>query len=114
MRPAVGAPDLLQELLPPFAVGLRARDRERQDDVLLGREHRQEVEELEDEADVLTPQLRQVAVLELRDLLALDRDLTAGRAVKAREDVHERRLAGTGRAHDRREVTASDLERHSA
>src|SRR3712207_7369901 len=56
------------------SVGPLAGDLERQEDVLLGREHREQVEELEDEADVAAPQLRQRGVVELRDLGAVDRD----------------------------------------
>ena len=50
-------------------LGLLAGDRERQDDVLLRGQHRQQVEELEDEADVLAAQPRQLRVGERRDLL---------------------------------------------
>jgi hypothetical protein len=39
----------LEQAVDPLALGLLARDRERQDDVLLGAQHREEVEELEDE-----------------------------------------------------------------
>ena len=65
-------------------VGLLARDREREPDVLLGVQHRQEVEELEDEADVLAPELRQVGVLERRDLRAGDRRPSPRSACRAR------------------------------
>ena len=43
------------QILEERRVGLLAGDREREKDVLLGRQHRQQVEELEDEADVLAP-----------------------------------------------------------
>ena len=66
--PPVLQPDRLDQLLEPRSVGLLAGDRQREDDVLLGGEHRQQVEELEDEADVLAPELRQVAVAERGDL----------------------------------------------
>ena len=48
----------------PLVVGLDAGEREREHDVLLRREHREQVEELEDEADVLAAQQRQVVVAE--------------------------------------------------
>ena len=76
--------DRADQLLEPRLVGLLARDRQRQRDVLLGGEHRQQVEELEDEADVLAAELRQVAVAERRDLGAVDRDAAGGRPVEAR------------------------------
>jgi len=62
-------------------------------DVLLGVEHREQVEELEDEADVLPPELRDLAVREGADVLAGDRHRAARRLVERREEVHERRLA---------------------
>ena len=49
---AIGDPDRLEQLLEPLALGLAARDRQRQEHVLLRRQHRQQVEELEDEADL--------------------------------------------------------------
>ena len=59
---------------------------------VLEKQHRQQVEELEDEADVLAAQLRQVVVAERRDLRARDADAAGRRLVEAREDVHQRRL----------------------
>ena len=50
----------------------------------------------------------------LGDLVAVDRDGARGRAVEAGEDVHQRRLAGAGRAHDGGELPARDLERDAA
>ena len=65
-------------------VGLAAGEREREEDVLLRRQHRQQVEELEDEADVLAAELGQLVVVERGDLVAVDPDLA-------------RRSAGRGR-----------------
>ena len=63
MRAPVAEPDATRcSSLEPRRVGLLARDREREPDVLLGGQHRQQVEELEDEADVLAPELRQLGV----------------------------------------------------
>ena len=45
-------PTVVEQLVEPRPVGLAAGDRQRQEDVLLGGQHRQQVEELEDEADV--------------------------------------------------------------
>ena len=52
----VGQPDALQQALEELGIGLLAGDRQRQLDVLLGVEHGEEVEELEDEADVVAPE----------------------------------------------------------
>ena len=48
---AVAEPDGVDQLLPPRLVDGAAGEAQRQLHVLLGREHRQQVEELEDEAD---------------------------------------------------------------
>ena len=91
-------PGLLEQLLEPAPVGLLAGDRERQDDVLLGRQHRQQVEELEDEADVLAAEPRQLRVGERRDLRRpRSSRVPARRLVEAGEDVHQRRLARSPR-----------------
>ena len=96
----VGEADALQQVLEELGLGLLAGDRERQDDVLLGGQHRQEVEELEDEADVLAAQQRHLAVGEALDLLAGDLDRAARRLVECGEQVHQRRLARARRPHD--------------
>jgi hypothetical protein len=62
MRAAVGEARLLEQLLEPTRLRLLAGNRERQHDVLLGAQHRQQVEELKDEADVLSSQARERAV----------------------------------------------------
>ena len=49
----VGQADAVEQVREERRIGLLACDRERQQDVLLGRQHRQQVEELEHEADVL-------------------------------------------------------------
>jgi hypothetical protein len=69
---AVGAPvleaDGADQLVYPSLVGLAAGDRERQHQVLLGGEDREQVEELEDEAELVAPQLGQLGVVEDRML----------------------------------------------
>ena len=64
VRAAVAQADGLDELLDPPVVGLRPGDRERQDEVLLRGEDRQEVERLEDEADLVAAQLGELRVVE--------------------------------------------------
>ena len=72
------------------------------------RQHREQVEELEDEADVLAPEQGHLAVGEAADVLAGDRDGAARRLVERREEVHERRLAGAGRPHHCDELARCD------
>ena len=103
-------PDLAEQLVDPLPVGLFAGDRERQQDVLLRGQHRQEIEELEDEADVPAPELRQVRVVELRDRLTCDRHLAGGRLVEPGKDVHQGRLAGARWAHDGGELAFRHVE----
>ena len=110
---AIGEPNLLQEVLSPRLLRLLAGNRQRQEDVLLRRQHREQVEELEDEADVLTAQLRDLGVAEAAELCARDPDRSGGRAVERGHDVHQRRLARARRAHDRGQLALLNVERHS-
>ena len=102
--------DGLDELLEPLGVGLLAGDRQGQENVLLCREHRQQIEELENEADLVASQLRQLLVVEVGDLLTVDRDAALARLVERGQGVHQCRLAGAGRAHDRRQARLFDLD----
>jgi hypothetical protein len=106
--------EVSEQLVDPRAVRMHTRDRERQRHVLFGGEHRQEVEELEDEADVLAAQLRQARVVEIGDVDPFDGDRAGGRLVEARQDVHQRRLARAGWAHYGREMSVPHLERDPA
>ena len=69
LRGPVGSPVVeagaLDDLVDPLLVDLAAGELEREPDVLLCVQHREEVEELEDEADVLAPELGQLVVAEL-------------------------------------------------
>src|SRR5690606_22475892 len=83
---------------------------QRQLDVLLRAQHRQQVVELEDEADVLGAPARQFAGLELVDALAVDADAAGGGRVQAADQVQQGGLARARRAHQGDEGTALDLE----
>src|SRR5437764_991639 len=67
-------------------------------DVLEHRELRQQVEALEDEADVRGAQPRALVVVEGGHVAAVEAVAALARAVEAAEDVQERRLAGAGGA----------------
>ncbi len=71
---------------------------------------RQQVEGLEDEADLVAAQLGELALLEVGDLGAVEDDAALGRLVEAGEDVHEGRLARARRAHDRRQPPAGEVD----
>ncbi len=106
MGAAILEADGADQLVDPLAVGLATGDRERQHQILLGGKDRQQVEELEDEAELLAAQLGQLAVIEPGDLLAVEQDGASRRLVEAGEDVHQRRLARARGTHDRGEAAA--------
>ena len=77
-------PTVRTRLLDPLLVRLAPGDRERQHQVLLGGEDRQQVEELEDEAELVAAQLGQLAVVEGGDLDAVELDAAARSACRGR------------------------------
>ena len=79
-------------------------------DVLDGVEAREEVERLEDEADVLVADRGELVVGQLADVLARQLVRAGVGDVEAAEHVHQRRLARTRRAHDRDEFAGVDIE----
>ena len=98
----------------PARVGLAPGDLERQEDVLLRGEHRQQVEELEDEADVVAAQRGQPGVIEAGDLDVADPHLPLVGLVEPGQDVHERGLARARRAHDGRQPLRPHVEIYAA
>jgi hypothetical protein len=86
-------PHALEQRVDVLRPRLRARNRERQRDVLLSRQRRQQVERLEDEADLAAAQLGQPAIPHRGDLLAAHVHGAGARAVKPGEQMHQRRLA---------------------
>jgi hypothetical protein len=63
---------------------------------------------------VVAAQLGQRRVVELGDLHAGDGHVARCGRVEAGEDMHERRLAGARRAHDRGQATLGDVDRDAA
>jgi hypothetical protein len=109
---AIADPNRLDEPVEPRAIGLAPGDRERQQDVLFGVEHRQQVERLEDEADLVATQVRQPLVVEVREVDAVEQDGAGRRPIEPGEDVHQRRLARAGRTHDRGEARRRKADAH--
>ena len=70
----------------------------------------QQVELLEDEADGLVAQVRQLVTAELREGTALDQQFAAGRHVECADQVHQRRLARARRAHDRGHLALDEID----
>ena len=94
----------------PHRVGLAAGQVHRERDVLEGRERRHQVERLEDEAEAVAPQLRELLVVQRGEVDVADEHLALGELVEPGEGVHERRLAGAGRAHDGGELPGVELD----
>jgi hypothetical protein len=88
--------------------GCAAGDVHRQRDVLERRQRRQQVEGLEDEADLVPAQRREPLVVQTAECGVADDGITAAERVETGHAVHERRLARPGRAHDRCEAAAGE------
>ena len=84
---------------------------QRQPDVLETGERRQQVEELEDEADLVPPHSRQIVVGETREQLAVDPHVARACGVEAADEVEQRGLAGSRRPDDRHHLAAIDRQR---
>ena len=87
-------------------------EQQRQLDVLARGEHRDQVEELEHEADVLGAEARELVLGQLVQHAARDRRRWPSfGAVESREQVEQRRFAGARRTHQRHEPPALDAQR---
>ena len=106
----VGQPEHVDHGLVAVAVDVAAGELEGEQDVLAGGEHRQQVEGLEDEADVVATEDREGCVVESFERHPGDADGPGGRLVEAGKAVHQRGLAGAGGAHDRGEPAGRQVE----
>src|SRR5262249_15112286 len=111
---AVLEPDVPDELVEPGLVRLLSGDCQGEEDVLARVQHRQQVEELEDEADVLPAELRQVVVAERCYPRAGEADAAGGGLVQPGEDVHQGGLARARGPHDGRRLRRRDVDRDAA
>src|SRR5262249_21935910 len=111
-EPIAEAHQLERRLRPlPTLTAAHAVEQERQLDVLERREHRNEVVELENEADVALAPLRQRAVAEARGVGAVHAHLAAARLVEAADQIEQRGLAASRGAHERHVFAFRDRER---
>ena len=90
--------------------GRNAGINQRQFHVVQSRSARQQIESLENEADFLVPDARQLIVFHIADQLAVQVIQALGGRIQAANQVHQRRFAGTGRAHDGHVFAALDLD----
>src|SRR5262249_50591767 len=99
MRFAMRKPDLGQAFLGllPRALMAVPRVKERQRNVVDGGAAREQIEVLEDEADLLVAIERKLVRAKAPELAALDLERTRGRRVERTDEIHEGRLAGTRR-----------------
>ncbi len=111
---AVTEPHPFERRLGPRAPlpARHARVQERQLDVVEGTGAAEQVELLEDEADLPVANLREGVPGQFGNRLPVDDDAPAGGGVEAADHVHEGRLAGTGRPHHGQELPAFDAHRH--
>jgi hypothetical protein len=72
---------------------------------------REQVERLEDESNLLVPDPRQLVVVHRRDFLGVQQVAALRRRVEAANQVHQRRLPGSGRSHDGDILAALDSDR---
>ena len=106
MRGAVGEADLLEQRQRPLAQ-LRRADADRSKprlDVLERGQGRDQVELLEDEAERVQPELRQLAVAERAEVAPLEEDAARARPVERAEQLQQGRLARAARALERDEL----------
>src|SRR2546422_2369841 len=108
----VPEPHALQRPRRLRATRLRPEPRvdERQLHVVQGGRAGEQVERLEDEADLLVADPGQLIVGQIGDLLPVEPVLAAGRRVEAADQVHERRLPRARRSHHRHVLIAPDLD----
>jgi len=79
-------------------------------DVLQGGEHGDEAVVLKDEADLVQSQLGKPGRVRSADRCPFNEDLARRRTIESADEAEQRRLAGTGRAGERREVATPDFE----
>ena len=70
----------------------------------------EQVEGLEDEADLLVADAGELVVVELGDVVAVEPVLALGGRVEAADEVHQRGFAGAGGAHDGDVLVVADAE----
>src|SRR6266496_1810662 len=87
-----------------------ARRRELRLDVLDGGQGRDQIELLEHEAERAQPELCELAVVQRREVAALEEDAASARPVERAEQLQKRRLAAAARPLEGNELSRRDLE----
>jgi hypothetical protein len=107
MRP-IGQADFLEELLRSWRRLRYAGDLHRHENVLEGRQRRQQMEELKHEADARAAQLRERVLPQRRDVDAVEHDVTRRRRVQAGQQPEQGRFAAARRPGDRHDPPGLD------
>ena len=81
------------------------------EDVFFGCQRRNQVERLEDDADVLPSEQRQLMVVERGEIYAVDDDVARSGLRKSRNEMEKRGLAGAAGAHDGEKLALRDVKR---
>src|ERR1044072_7325265 len=114
VRHPLGEIDCLQRLLRHL-VALRRADAavdQRQFDVVQSCRAREQVERLKDEADFLIANAREFIVVHIGDVLAVQPVLSLRWCIETADQVHQRRLAGTGWTNDGDVLAARNIKRN--
>src|SRR5581483_11264138 len=114
---AVGQPiaqaDGVDDAVEPRLVGVPSGQLQRQQDVLPGVEHRDQVVGLEDEAHLLPAHEGEILLGQGADLGLFEKHLAGGHAVEAGQTVQERGLPRARRSHDGDEAPPADVDRQA-
>src|SRR6266545_3592057 len=110
MMAAIGEAHFVEQL-PCASDGIApARNLHRHEDVFERRQRRDEMEELEHEADLLATQLRKRVFAELRDVGIVDEDFAGAWRIEAGKQSEQRRLAAARRTDDRQKAPRGNRE----
>src|ERR1017187_4275962 len=91
---------------------LQVGELERQLHILHGRQHRKQIELLENEAHVLVAPVGDLAVAQFAQIVAEHADVPAGGAIHGGDQVQQRRFPRSRRPHQRHEFAFVDLKAH--
>src|SRR5437899_1806278 len=105
-------PDELDQLSRAFVAFLwrNTLKEERHGNVLAHVHRRQQIEELEDESNLVPPEIRQRRIIRCLQRQTIDNDFAGSRTVESRQQMNQRALAAPARAADRDKLVPRDLE----
>ena len=109
---AGGQADRFQRFGRPLAreAFVARTEKQRKLHVFEGGQHRHKAEILEHEPDLPVAQFRATVLVQLRRVLAVQQKLSGGRIVQQAQEMAERGLAGTRRAHERQQLARFDSQ----